>query len=96
MKCICLLIVLEQPLMSKRKTMIPIGKEETLMLLRAYKCHPGAWSEIIDDIKLNMEGLPGKVQVMYSTASTKQLRDRLGVKLRKLLASTKIDNTQIR
>ena len=74
-----------------------IGKDETLMLLRSYQCHPGAWGDVIDEIKMNIERLPPEVQRLYSNAPLNQLIDRLAMKLEQLLASKRLDkNIQIR
>lgn len=75
--------------------MVAIGKEETLMLLRAYQNHPCVWGEIIEELKDNLQTLPNEAQDLYRNASLKKLRDRLGGKLRKLMAAKKKQMTTV-
>ena len=83
--------------MNREQSIIPIGTEETLMLLRAFTCHPWEWGDIIEDIKLNTDRLPREVQVLYRNATVQELKHRLVMKLQKLLLFNQPDsNIQIR
>ncbi len=62
------------------------------MLLRAYQNHPCVWSEIVEELKDNIEKSPKEAQEIYRNGSIKKLRDRLGGKLRKLMAAKTADN----
>lgn len=84
-------------ILRKKKTNLTIAREEVLMMLRAYQLHPCSWGEIIADIRGNLPQLPPAVRDHYNQASVKQLRERLSLKLRKLLAAkSNIKDEEIR
>ena len=72
---------------ARRRRKLTIGKEETLLILRAYEQHPSQWKAIIDDIKANMDRLPNTHQQLYITATTRQLRDRISSEFTRIIYS---------
>ena len=62
-----------------------INKEETLLILRAYINHPTSWHDVLDEVKRNTDVLTPGAREIYTTGSTKQLRDRMSGKLGSLV-----------
>ncbi|XP_060551169.1 uncharacterized protein LOC132712758 [Ruditapes philippinarum] len=71
----------------QRRRKVPFSKEETLLILRAYELHPSSWANVITDIKANIEQLSNNHQLLYRTATSKQLKDRVSNKFGRLLHS---------
>ncbi|XP_053378605.1 uncharacterized protein LOC123550133 [Mercenaria mercenaria] len=65
-------------------------------MLRAYRTHPTRWNDVIDDIKQNIDRLPQPVREFYNSATIKQLKDRLSVKLAKLMSTRNIEDQDLR
>ncbi|XP_053372641.1 uncharacterized protein LOC128546282 [Mercenaria mercenaria] len=82
-------------LLQRRRKSIRISKEETLLMLRAYRTHPTRWNDVIDDIKQNLDRLPQQVRELYNSATIKQLKDRLSVKLAKLMSTRNIEDQDL-
>ena len=84
--------------MESRKRMVKVLKQETLLLLRAYREHPTRWAEILEEIMQNLQHLPDDARNLYKSSSRKQLRDRLSSKFGKLLTTKQeaIDDVEIR
>ena len=83
--------------MELRKRMVKVSKQETLLLLRAYREHPTRWAEILEEIMQNLQHLPDDARNLYRSSSRKQLRDRLSSKFGKLLTTKQdaIDDVEI-
>ena len=69
-------------------------RPRVLMLLRAYQVNPCLWERILESIQENTHTLPSDAKTLYSSATQKQLKDRLSTKLGKLLL-TPADKMQI-
>ena len=67
-----------------------ISKDEILLILRAYREHPTRWTDVIDDVRQNNDPLRAAAQELYITGSVKQLRDRMSMKLSKLMAARQV------
>ena len=78
--------------------MVKVSKQETLLLLRAYREHPTRWAEILEEIMQNLQHLPDDARNLYRSSSRKQLRDRLSSKFGKLLTTKQdaIEDVEIR
>ena len=50
------------------------------MLLRAYQVNPCSWEKILESIQENSHTLPSDAKALYSSATKKQLKDRLSTK----------------
>ena len=81
-----------------RKNTIKISDQECLMLLRAYQVNPCSWERILESIQENSHTLPSDAKVLYSSATKKQLKDRLSTKRGKIFQTPadKIANLLIR
>ena len=62
-------------ILQKKKKVIRLSDQETLLLLRAYQEHPSSWSEIIGTIKSNLHSLPEDARHLYNTSETKQIKE---------------------
>ena len=72
-------------ILQRRKKGIKISDQECLMLLRAYQVNPCSWERILESIQENSHTLPSDAKALYSSATKKQLKDRLSTKLGKIL-----------
>ncbi|MES9879524.1 MAG: hypothetical protein ABW185_01430 [Sedimenticola sp.] len=77
-------IVADAPQRTQRMKKVTISKEESILIARAYVLHPSKWSDVVQDIKQNLDQLPKKARELYQTATDRQLRDRVSTKLGKL------------
>ena len=64
-------------ILQRRKKAIKISDQECLMLLRAYQVNPCSWERILESIQENSHTLPSDAKALYSSATKKQLKDRL-------------------
>ena len=69
----------------QRRRKVPFSNEEIILILRAYQANPSYWTEIINDIKANLEQLSPGHQRLYQGSSVKQLKDRVSNKSGRLL-----------
>lgn len=72
--------------MQRRKRTVKFSEQEILLILQAYLTHPSKWSEIINDVKANIDQLEQATRDLYSSATNKQLRDRMSTKLSSLMS----------
>ncbi|XP_060599910.1 uncharacterized protein LOC132753447 [Ruditapes philippinarum] len=71
-------------LLQRRRKPVKIGKEETLLILRAYCSHPTNWSDVLDEVRQNLDQLPEDARALYHSGNLRQLRDRMSGKLSKI------------
>ncbi|XP_060574848.1 uncharacterized protein LOC132732447 [Ruditapes philippinarum] len=76
----------EETILQRRKRTVKFSEQEILLILRAYLTHPSKWSEIINDVKANIDQLEQATRNLYSSATNKQLRDRMWTKLSSLMS----------
>lgn len=84
--------------MQRKESLVKIKDEEILLMLRSYINNQTKWTDIIDEIKQNIDQLSQKTKVLYRSAITKQWRDQLSNELNNLMAKRQedIENVQIR
>ena len=83
--------------MQRKKVTVRISKDECLLILRSYRQHPSNWADVLADVKANVERLPQPAQNLYRTATFKQLKERVSVKLSKLIGrGDNIEDNDIR
>ncbi|XP_033733495.1 uncharacterized protein LOC117322668 [Pecten maximus] len=83
-------------ILSKRTSKnIPFGRQEILLLLRAYQVHPCSWAEVISEIQENKNQLPSSTRNLYNTATISQLKGRLSTNLSKRMKESS-DDAEIR
>jgi hypothetical protein len=67
-----------------------ISDQETLLLLRADQQYPCSWDKILKCVRDNRHTVPDDAKQLDETATIKQLKSRLSVKLGKLLGMTRL------
>jgi len=82
----------------KMKKVVLVSDQETVLLLRAYQQYPCSWDKILKHVKADIHTLADDTNQLYESATIKQLKSRLSVKLGKLLgmAEDKITNTMVK
>ncbi|CAC5412060.1 unnamed protein product [Mytilus coruscus] len=85
-------------ILSAKKKLIAIAKDELIMFLKAYEANPCSWTNIIAEMMVNVTGLHQDLQDLYRRYTVKQLKLRLSTKLGKLMATPleKIADDEIR
>lgn len=85
-------------LLAKKKLKIKFTDDEIICILRAYIAQPTSWTDVISDVKGNFDRLPDTTRHLYTTVTTKQLRDRMSTKLSSLMGkdADSVKNEQIR
>ena len=76
-------------LISDQETLL-ISDQETLLLLRADQQYPCSWDKILKCVRDNRHTVPDDAKQLDETATIKQLKSRLSVKLGKLLGMTRL------
>ena len=72
----------------RRRQVVRFSKEEIQLILRSYRAHPTQWNLILADVKANLTQMKEPVRQLYLTRSNKQLKDRMSVKLCKLMTAS--------
>ena len=68
-----------------------------MLVLRGYQANPTSWSLILEDVKSNIDQLSPEARVLYTSATSKQLKDRISAKFGQLLLQgTNIKDIEIR
>ncbi|VDI35282.1 Hypothetical predicted protein [Mytilus galloprovincialis] len=85
-------------ILSAKKKLIAIAKDEIIMFLKAYEANPCSWTHIIAEMMVNVTGLNQDLQDLYRRYTVKQLKLRLSTKLGKLVATPleKIADEEVR
>ena len=80
------------------KKVVLVSDQETVLLLRAYQQYPCSWDKILKHVKADIHTLADDTNQLYESATIKQLKSRLSVKLGKLLgmAEDKITNAMVK
>ena len=92
----CMNIDFSDTILQRKKKSVKIDKVEIPLILRSYITHPTKWTDIIENIKQNADQLPSKAKELYLSATRRQLRDRVSVKMSKLLAAQHIADADVR
>lgn len=79
----------EETIIGKKRSVIQVSDQETILFLKSYQMFPCSWEKIVDYMRKNIQTLPVDATGLYQKSTYKQLKLRLSAKLGKLLKTPK-------